>query len=45
MKEIKTVNVTGKQCVIEKGEMRAGVYLVRIMDEKRNVVNRKMVVE
>ncbi len=44
-KEIKTVNVTGKQCVIEKGEMRAGVYLVRIMDEKKNVVNRKMVVE
>ena len=44
-KEIKTVNVMGKQCVIEKGEMRAGVYLVRIMDEKRNVVNRKMVVE
>ena len=29
-KEIKTINVTGKQCVIEKGEMSNGIYFVRI---------------
>ncbi len=44
-KEIKTINFTGKQCEIEKGEMRAGVYFIRIEDEQKNVVNRKIVLQ
>ncbi len=44
-KEIKTINFTGKQCVIERGEMNAGVYFVQIIDENKNVVNRKIVLQ
>ncbi len=44
-KEIKTINFTGKECVIEKGEMKTGVYFVEVIDENKNVVNRKLVVQ
>ncbi len=44
-KEIKALNFRGKQCIIEKGTMESGVYFVTITDEKKNVVNRKVVVE
>ena len=44
-KEIETINFTGRQLVIEKAEMKAGIYFVSIEDENKNVVNRKVVVE
>lgn len=44
-KEIKTINFTGTQCVIEKGEMERGIYFVKIIDEKKNVVNKKIVIQ
>ncbi len=44
-KEIKTIHFAGKECVIEKGEMNAGIYFVQITGENKNVVNRKLVVE
>ncbi len=44
-KEIKTVNFTGKQYIIEKGTMQSGVYFVQITDGHKNMVNRKVVVE
>ena len=44
-KEIKTINFTGKQYIIEKGTMQSGVYFVQIADANKNVVNRKVVVE
>ena len=44
-KEIKTVNFTGKQYIIEKGTMQSGVYFVQITDTNKNMVNRKVVVE
>ena len=44
-KEIKTVLFSGKSLILEKGEMQSGVYFVQITDEKKNVVNRRVVVE
>ncbi len=44
-KEIKTVLFSGKSLILEKGEMQSGVYFVQITDEKKNVVNKKVVVE
>ena len=44
-KEIKTVLFSGKSLILEKGEMHSGVYFVQITDEKKNVVNKKVVVE
>ena len=44
-KEIKTINFSGKQCIIEKGEMSNGIYFVRIEDEKKNVINRKIIIQ
>ena len=44
-KVIKTKNFTGKQLTIEKGDMQAGVYFVQVIDEKKNVVNRKIVIQ
>ena len=40
-KEIKTINFTGNDCIIEKGEMKDGIYFLNITDEKKNVTNKK----
>jgi hypothetical protein len=44
-KAIKTINFTGKQFVLDKGEMKGGVYFVRVMDANKNVINKKIVVQ
>ena len=50
-KEIKTITFTGKQCVIEKGEMKAGVYFVEVYpslslpEGEKKPVYRKLVVQ
>ncbi len=44
-KEIKTIVFSGKQLVIEKGEMLAGVYFVEVIDENKNVINKKIVLQ
>ena len=44
-KEIKTINFTGTQYVLEKGIMKSGIYFVQITDANKNVVNRKIVVQ
>jgi hypothetical protein len=44
-KEIKTINFTGKQLILTKGEMSAGTYFVQITDENNNVVNRKIIIQ
>lgn len=44
-KEVKTISLTGKQLTIEKGDMKKGVYFLQIIDENKNVVNRKIIVQ
>ncbi len=44
--EIKTIpHVHTKQLVIEKGEMKAGIYFVQTIDDAKRICNKKMVVE
>ena len=44
-KEIRKETFSGKQFMIEKENMNSGIYFVQITDEKKNIVNRKIVVE
>ncbi len=44
-KEIKTINFTGRQLVIDKAEMKAGIYFVQTTDEKKNITNNKIIIQ
>ena len=44
-KEIKTINFTGRQLTIEKGELKAGIYFIQTTDENKNVTNKKIIIE
>ncbi len=44
-KEMKSINFTGKQCIIEKGEMRKGIYFVNITYENKKIINKKIVIQ
>jgi hypothetical protein len=44
-REIETISFSGRQYLLDKGEMSSGVYFVRIEDEKRNVANKKIILE
>ncbi len=43
-KEMKAINFTGKELVIEKGEMSAGIYFIQITNGN-SVVNKKVVLQ
>lgn len=43
-KEIKTINFTGIQIVIDKAEMKEGIYFVQIIDEQEHICNRKFII-
>lgn len=44
-KEIKAYNFTGKELVIERNEMNTGIYFVQVIDDKKNVINKKIVIQ
>lgn len=44
-KEIKTFNFSGKELIIEKGEMRKGIYFVQVIDENKNGIIKKIIVQ
>ncbi len=44
-KEIKTITFSGKEYILERGEMEKGIYFLQIMDENKNVRNKKIVVQ
>ncbi len=44
-REIKSVVFTGKQLIIEKGIMKAGIYIVQIIDTKNNIINKKIIIQ
>ena len=44
-KEMKTIHFTGRQLVIEKEEMKAGVYFVQTTDEQKHSMNRKIIIQ
>jgi uncharacterized delta-60 repeat protein len=44
-RQIKTINFTGKELIIEKGMMKKGIYFVQTVDQKRNIVNLKIIIQ
>ena len=44
-RQIKEINFTGKELIIEKGMMKEGIYFVQTTDEKRNIVNKKIIIQ
>ena len=44
-KEITTINFTGRQLVIDKAEMKAGVYFVQTTDQQKRICNRKIIIQ
>ncbi len=43
-KEVKNINFSGKQLIIEKGELNAGVYFIQVVSEKEIIANKKIVI-
>ena len=44
-KEIKSIIFTGRQLVIEKENLKAGIYFVQTIDEKKIISNRKIIIQ
>lgn len=44
-KKINEINFTGKQLIIEKGSLEEGIYFLQIVDENKNVENRKIIIQ
>lgn len=44
-KEIITINFTGKQLTVEKGDMQKGVCFLQIINEKNNIINKKIIIQ
>lgn len=44
-KEVRSINFSGKQVIIEKGEMQPGIYFLQVNDADQNVMNRKIIIQ
>lgn len=44
-KEVNSLNFSGRQLSIERSEIPAGIYFIQVMDEKKNIENRKIIIE
>jgi len=44
-KEVKEIDFTGKQLIIEREDLQAGVYFVHIMSKNKHLVSRKIVIQ
>lgn len=43
--EIKSIHFAGRQLVLDKAEMKAGIYFVQITDEQRHITKTKIVIQ
>ena len=43
--QLRTINVIGHQCIIEKGNLEPGIYFVQITNQDHTIINRKLMVE
>ncbi len=43
--EVRSIHLSGKEVILEKGEMCPGMYLMRICDEKKNTVIKKIIIQ
>ncbi|MES2287101.1 MAG: PKD domain-containing protein [Bacteroidota bacterium] len=44
-KEVKIIDFSGKHVSIEKGEMKDGIYFLHVVNEKKNIVNEKIIIQ
>lgn len=44
-KEIKTFNFSGKEIILEKGEMQKGIYFVQVVDGNENGIIKKIILQ
>lgn len=44
-REIKTIHFTGQQFIIDKGELKEGIYFVQTTDDQKNICNKKIVIQ
>ena len=42
---IKNIRFSGKQYVLEKGDLSAGIYFVQLTDENKNCINKKIIIQ
>ena len=43
-KQVRSINFSGKELLIEKGDLLAGTYFVQITDEKKNFVSKTIII-
>ena len=44
-KEIRTINFTGRELIIDKREMKEGIYFVQTISETKSVGNKKIIIQ
>ena len=44
-KEIRSADFSGKQYIIEKGEMKPGIYFVKTIDLQKHICNKKIIIQ
>jgi len=44
-KEVRTINFSGNELVIEKEELKAGIYFIKVASENEMIANEKMVIQ
>ncbi|MFZ2205519.1 MAG: choice-of-anchor tandem repeat GloVer-containing protein [Minisyncoccia bacterium] len=44
-KEVKTINFSGKELIIEKEGMQEGIYFLQIIDVNKKVLNKKVIIQ
>jgi hypothetical protein len=42
--EIKTISFTGNQLILEKAEMKSGIYFLQTIDDQRQIINNKIII-
>jgi hypothetical protein len=43
--EIKTISFTGNQLILEKAEMKSGIYFVQAIDDQKQICSRKIIIQ
>jgi hypothetical protein len=44
-KDIRTINFSGKELILEKAEMKPGIYFIQIIDENKNATGKKIMIQ
>jgi len=44
-KEVRNINFSGTELVIENGELNAGIYFMQVVSENEMIANEKIVVQ